>query len=188
MSKPLDQYTDEELVAMPRPNMKLVDEVLDYIIDHQDQWSQFSYASRSDRSSCGTTMCFAGHASVLAGHEVTLDPDTGSLVLDGRDAGWYETARVELGLTHEEAHAMFYTTIHPTGPDDYGTNPKVYQLRNVKVEVERIRARAKAQDEAFNRIAQQFIDAAGLDDVVQPGYKCPESAEVLQGDKGGATE
>jgi hypothetical protein len=115
---------------------------------------------------------------------------TGQLDANGEigiDDDWYTAGRDTLGLTDVEANRLFYRTIHPQ-PEDEGLPVKVYQLKNVKVEVERIRARAKAQDEAFNRIAQQFIDAAGLDDVVQPGYKCPESAEVLQGNKGGATE
>ncbi len=174
-------YTDAELVAMPRVNIKLLDEVLDHIIEHPDQWDQRYWAEENPDSSCGTTFCFAGHAAYLS-NLVTID-QAGIPMLNA-DEGWFATGRDLLGLTDDEAFDLFENTLIVY---DEGSRDEAI-LRNVKVEVERIRARAKAQDEAFNRLAQEFIDAAGLEDVVKPGYECPESTEVMQGITSGAKD
>lgn len=171
---------------MPRVNLELLDKVLDYIIDHPDEWNQNVWCDASEANVCGTVMCFAGHAATMTGHKYTLNEESGDWELDG-GLDSFDVGQEVLGLTHEEAQRLFVGSMFAQDADYYLDKP-TYQLKNVKVEVERIRARAKAQEAAFNRIAQQFIDAAGLDDVVKPGYKCPESAEVLQGNKGGASE
>lgn len=179
------KYTDQELVAMPRVNVDLLDQTLDYIIEHQETWDQGAWAMQTD---CGTTLCFGGQVCSLAGEKIAVRED-GELTLNGNTSGWYETAKNHLGLNSVEAQALFYDTIFVPNCDDMTDEEfKAGQLKNVKVEVEKIRARAKAQEAAFNRIAQEFIDAAGLDDVVQPGYKCPESEAIVQGIKGGANE
>lgn len=176
---------------MPRVNIQLLDEVLDYIIDHPDEWDQGSWFDNSAKSACGTTACFAGHALKMTGHEIVMKRDEDGdwdSYLDGEPSGWETKGAEELGLTPDESYRLFLGTLGPYTRADEKLQREQYQLKNVKVEVERIRARAKAQEAAFNRIAQEFIDAAGLDDVVKPGYRCPESEEVMQGITGGARE
>jgi hypothetical protein len=172
------EWTDEELVAMPRVNVDLLDQVLDTIIEHPDQWNQNTYGLPNDASSCGAVFCFAGHA-LYATDQIEM--------LDGYPSpkgqgGWFDSARDTLGLTDREASDLFLGTL---SGGDYALNDRARMLQNVKVQVEKIRHRAKLQEEAFNRIAQEFIDAAGLDDVVRPGYECPESTEAVQRITGG---
>lgn len=164
--------TDYERVAEPRPNMAEIDRILDYIIDHPDEWDQNTWTNTDPV--CGTTYCFAGHAVVSAGYKIM---DRGAVIYrpDGSIGVSVGTEAQEvLGLTRWEADELFLRSMRPLKSDS---------LELVKIQVEKIRARAKLQDEAFNRLAQEFIDAAGLDTIDLE--HCPDSPQISQGFRGG---
>jgi hypothetical protein len=89
-------------------NKELLQRTIDYIEAHPEEWDQAEWR-------CGTSMCFAGHAAILAGCE--WRDETGPFVLlpDMEDKKYIygDTARVDdaarfmLGLTSNEAMVLF---------------------------------------------------------------------------------
>lgn len=68
-------------------NIELAYEALDYIREHPEEWDQASYT-------CGSTACFAGRASLIAGIHPTMI--------------WIHTARHALGWSDAEAESVFW--------------------------------------------------------------------------------
>ena len=98
---------------MPALNVDLLDRTLAYIEAHPDEHDQGTWR-------CGTAMCFAGHAAVLDGG-VWAGPEHDELVAMREDPAEVrrlssigevvhveDRARRVLGLTGEEAYALFY--------------------------------------------------------------------------------
>lgn len=79
--------------------------------------------TKNPEASCGTTMCFAGHAAVQAGYELRWEEYTD---YDDAKGEWYvagytatyttdgqeieDVAREALGFTRRQAHGVFYAT------------------------------------------------------------------------------
>jgi hypothetical protein len=169
-------YTDGELLAMPRANLDLLDETLDYIETHQDEWDQSSWASRTE---CGTTCCFAGTVAVLTGHELRWDERNHSTYHVTSGHSIEQVAREALGLTNIEADRLFIRTLYPKGCDEFLVDPdglKALRLKAVKVEVERIRYRAREQAKAFAREAERIGEANSKREVVV--VQEPQTAKV----------
>lgn len=59
-------------MTAPTPNAELAYAVLDHIDAHPEQHDQSRWFQKT---TCGTTGCFAGWAVVLAGHHVEFDPE-----------------------------------------------------------------------------------------------------------------
>lgn len=92
-------------------NWTAIDEVLDYIERHPEEWDQKHYTNAfavADGSACNTTYCVAGTAVVLSGGCYVMEKDHGywlSAVGDKVEVD-VEGARV-LGLTGAQADAIF---------------------------------------------------------------------------------
>lgn len=85
-------------------NVDLIHRTLDRIEAEPDRWSQEYFANKTP---CGTTMCFAGHALIKAGY--TLDGET----FFGPKTGWTvpcvgEAAGHVLGLNRQQSDSLFY--------------------------------------------------------------------------------
>lgn len=85
-------------------NKKLLCETMKYIETHPEKWVQWSYR-------CGTSMCFAGWAAVLAGGKWS-NPVGECDTRMKRQGAWPEEEVEEramrvLGLTEEEAAILF---------------------------------------------------------------------------------
>jgi hypothetical protein len=163
--------------------------VLDQIEADPEHWDQTQWSSIAE---CGTTMCFAGWACKMEGLTLGVEVkphlfDARVALADGKDIS--DTARVILGLTDEEATNLFICTTYSSdefilsngSPED-----RAEMLENVKVEVAKISARAKEQQAAFERVAKELIESVPeLEDVLKPGYLCPESRELVMKYLGG---
>lgn len=86
----------------------LLSKVFDHITAHPDEHNQAEWAVLTNASSCGTAMCIAGHAVVMAGHELYFQGDRAFYVkpphLDQTIAG---AAQNSLGLTRRNAEVLF---------------------------------------------------------------------------------
>jgi hypothetical protein len=100
-----------------------------------------------------------------------------------------DVAQEILGLTADEAYILFTDTTYDPDGDTLSNddeNHRAQMLHNVKVEVARIAARAKEQHAAFERVAKELIESVPeLEDVLKPGYLCPESRELVMKYLGG---
>jgi hypothetical protein len=92
---------------MSTPNLELLDDVMQHIDTHPEEWDQANWF-------CGTTACFAGHACARSGYRPLFHPDldyTGRVNLSGAEDGdwcWVGgVAQLVLGLTDEEAQRLF---------------------------------------------------------------------------------
>lgn len=139
----------EEVPLLDRINADRMEEVADYLEAHPEQHDQ-SIWYRVE--SCGTTGCVAGWTSFLSGARIS-EPDLKfhafgvNVVLD-RDAapGTYEFghskvgietyARLELGLTSEEADYLF----HIRGRGETDEQAAIRVMRNMVAKVRRGRA------------------------------------------------
>lgn len=108
-------------MSEPTLNVELLDATLRFVTDHPDEHAQATWR-------CETTMCFAGHTVTLAGKDNWMFPafarfsnllaplpedegivghyDYGGDSFDFVTA--YDRAQRLLGLTYEEANALFY--------------------------------------------------------------------------------
>lgn len=97
-------------------NVPLMRKVLEHISEHPEEHDQGTWA---ERTACGTTMCMAGHAVVMAGHQIswpgTLDDESSAdfvtepIVVDNETTRRIPAvAAHELGLTEEQKDAFFY--------------------------------------------------------------------------------
>lgn len=48
-------------------NIPLARKIYDHVIAHPEEFEMSSYA---ERTACGTTLCIAGHAVQMTGHEI----------------------------------------------------------------------------------------------------------------------
>lgn len=99
-----------------KPNVELLERTLEYVIAHPDEHDQNTWRSVL---SCGTTMCFAGHAATLAGGSwVTIEDHWYGLIPEADDEYQWayhgvpyvlvrKRAQRVLGLTDEQANALF---------------------------------------------------------------------------------
>jgi hypothetical protein len=171
--------TDIKAVSLPIPNMDKLYAVLDRIEADPEHWNQSSWSGLGE---CGTTMCFAGWACKLEGLKLAVEVDGGTAdrgsLASGRAIS--TTAEEILGLTSNEAYNLFIETIHT------GLDGRAKSLQSIKVEVAKIAARAKEQHAAFERVAKELIESVPeLEDVLKPGYLCPESRELVMKYLGG---
>jgi hypothetical protein len=180
------RQTDIYLVNQPIPNMPLLDAVIDRIEAEPERWDQGSWGdireTAEEAEACGTTNCFAGHAVIIAGvmkmqvfKDVWRYDDEEHTSMEIRwlneageeDDEVADKAREVLGLTRDEADSIFYL---------FTTD-----LNQLKVQVERVRGRAREQAAAFNRIAEELLSDPALkqyEDLLRKGW-CPESREAL---------
>lgn len=180
---------DIELVRQPIPNMDKIYAVLDQIEADPEHWDQTNWSLVTE---CGTTMCFAGWACKMEGLTLGIEVKPGSYtasvsLADGRDIS--DAAELILGLTWQEARSLFVETIYG---DDESTlrndrqDHREQMFLNVKVEVQKISARAKEQQAAFERVAKELIASVPeLEAVIQPNYLCPESRDTVLAHLGG---
>jgi hypothetical protein len=85
-------------------NMPLIRKTMEYIYVHPHSWDQGAWVSET---SCGTTMCFAGTAALLAG--ATLDPKTDTCTSpDGYIMSIQDYAAQELGLDWAQEEEIFF--------------------------------------------------------------------------------
>lgn len=191
------RQSDIDLVNMPTPNMDLLDRVIDKIeadIDawNQDSWGDIKGSAWQEEEPCGTTACFAGHAVIEAG--------VARLVIERSENGFWDTrfvtpsgdnlsdiegtAAEALGLPYADAYEIFYHfPVDADYDEDTATirGTKEADLQWFKTKVEELRGRYIEQERAFNRIAEELIASVPeLEDVLKPGYACPESREALR--------
>lgn len=109
----------------------LLDQVLNYIESHPDEWNQETFCSSSASSPCGTTACLAGHALLLSGewqldkHNTFLHVQSGlstekfvqaNSPLFGSDVGTVIVAAELLDISLGTASKLFFTI--PCTADD----------------------------------------------------------------------
>lgn len=107
-------------IEEPWPNLPLLRKVLDHIDAHPEEWHQRFWAINTTETACGTAYCIAGHAAVMTGHDVKIDPadiwsvlvdDNESCIRDLPDEPLESTvafvARQELGLSFEDGCVLF---------------------------------------------------------------------------------
>ncbi len=99
---------------MPELNTQLLQEVVDYIETHPEEWDQDSWANKG---TCGTTLCFAGTTALLDPQVEFIWMNRGeySVAIDivKDDGDWDEIeeyAQRRLGLTNREAYTLFHYT------------------------------------------------------------------------------
>lgn len=106
MSEPIFEPGPTNLPPLPVPNLPLLRKVLDHIDAHPDEWNQNEWGIQTERSSCGTAFCIAGHVAVMSGAEPVWDID-GSMVHVRRPNGQPTPVGVyaaeQLGITWEES-------------------------------------------------------------------------------------
>jgi hypothetical protein len=94
---------------MPDINVPLLRKSLEHITAHPEEWDQKVWAKRTD---CGTACCLAGTALAIQGYEFEWSFGAFSreafATADGENIG--DTAQEELGLTDDEADALFSET------------------------------------------------------------------------------
>lgn len=184
------EQRDIDMVNEPIPNLGLLDRIMEKIQEKPEEWDQAWWAGevRNDEGEvCGTSHCVAGWACAMNeaykidyASESLRVPETDPLSykaqygegMEGPNptpglsrASFSEVAERDLGLTTYEADGLF------DGDND---------LDDVLIHVQEIHARAKRQQAAFNRLAEELI--ASVPEMGEPlkyGYLCPESREVL---------
>lgn len=89
-------------------NAKRLQKVLDYITENPLEHDQYVYARRTH---CGTTMCFAGHGAVQAGHKLQFSiggdayyTDQGHIAVAA--ARWFEITDFEAGLLFDPLNSL----------------------------------------------------------------------------------
>jgi hypothetical protein len=181
---------DIKAVREPIPNMGKVYAVLDRIEADPEHWDQGKWSQIKE---CGTAMCFAGWACKLEGLTLAIEqqPVTNRFAeneLANGDEIEATAVRI-LGITWDEAYELFVETLSYGEDDDRDETEaqrRARHLRNIKREVQRIAARAKEQRAAFERIARELIESVPeLEDVLKPGYLCPESRDLVMKYLGG---
>lgn len=89
-------------------NVEKLEAVLDYIRTHPEEHNQSTWA---EKTACGTTLCFAGTAAALAGHQFVWDEFSNDAYLCRAQSGKVEyvaaVAVRELDLTDAQADALF---------------------------------------------------------------------------------
>jgi hypothetical protein len=180
--------TDIKAVSLPIPNMDKLYAVLDQIEADPEHWNQVQW---SEATECGTTMCFAGWACKMEGLKLQAETDSSRLARAYLANGEFieYVAQEILGLADDEAYSLFTETTYDPDGDSLSNddeNHRAQMLNNVKVEVAKIAARAKEQHAAFERVARELIESVPeLEDVLKPGYLCPESRELVMKYLGG---
>lgn len=93
------------------PNVPLLRKTMEYIEQHPDEWSQDVWSAKR---ACGTTMCFAGTALHLSGHDFVYQPTNEDVEFAAMVRGFEndgsvgEVAARVLGLSEEQASAIFH--------------------------------------------------------------------------------
>lgn len=113
-------------------NLELLKQTWEFIKKNPEMHNQADFINNTQ---CGTTMCFAGHATVLSGAEFPKEPNDSYWFLtpdgkltekdeNGARKGIYveKYARDVLGMTDEEAQFIFYHT------SNYGFAEKIEYL------------------------------------------------------------
>ncbi len=95
---------------LPEPNIPLLRKAVEWAeaeaakTDGTGLWNQAWYAEQRE---CGTAYCIAGFA-IMAGLSGAKLVDGYELEVDGNDCvSWFDTGRAALGLTENEAYALF---------------------------------------------------------------------------------
>lgn len=92
-------------------NVPLLRKVLEHITEHPEEHSQHVWAARSD---CGTTMCVAGHAVSMTGHDMMYSSlgaygeAVGCTDKDGVAYSIQAAAAKELDLSPSQASGLFH--------------------------------------------------------------------------------
>jgi hypothetical protein len=84
-------------------NVELLERTLTYIRDHPEEWDQGHWI-------CNTTACFAGHAILLDGVEITnrLPSNWGMYSTRSGEIDVSVSAEQRLGLTRQQANTLFW--------------------------------------------------------------------------------
>lgn len=92
-------------------NDGLIDDVVDYIRKHPDEWNQAVWGYRE---SCGTQACFAGTALLLSGYEIS---ENGGFVNPDGDKVWSvpNEAQMLLGITEPQRWLLFFALSEEQG-------------------------------------------------------------------------
>lgn len=87
-------------------NKPLIMDTLKLIEENPGRWDQDAF---SDKTDCGTTMCFGGWALALSGY--TLDEQAHFHTPHGHRMSWLrveDTAQDLLGLSDDQVESIFY--------------------------------------------------------------------------------
>lgn len=104
-------------------NVPLMRKVLEHITEHPEEHDQQSWA---EKTACGTTYCMAGHAVLMAGHEIAwsaiagvyLEEDGADRVTEPIETSESFTQYIphvaahELGIDHMQASMLFYDSTY----------------------------------------------------------------------------
>lgn len=82
-------------------NLELLNKTLDIIKVKPEEYDQNTWVSKDEDSPCGTTMCFAGHAAILAGAEI---PDPKKHIVQD----WYVKLSDNSYLNYQDTSAVNY--------------------------------------------------------------------------------
>lgn len=94
-------------------NEPLLQKVMDHVTAHPEEFDMAEWATQ--KPDCGTTLCIAGHAAVMAGHDLSWSwwqrsPGSPPVLTAARTTGGHLIKRVAqeaLGLTDEQAYRLF---------------------------------------------------------------------------------
>lgn len=101
-----------EKATDPLPNLQLLRKVLDYINTHPDEWDQRAYfVFNNDKADVFgevhiKSACIAGRAALMSDWEPINHSTVRRGDMAGRDVA--SVAKLELGLTTDEATGLFY--------------------------------------------------------------------------------
>jgi len=112
--RPVDPPMDVQTANAPGANAPLLWKVYDHIKAHPKEWNQLDWAIRrqTQEEVCGTAYCFAGHAVVMAGHQIDWERadefrsgDITAHLTDGQRIE--DVAMYELGLSELQGCDLF---------------------------------------------------------------------------------
>lgn len=83
-------------------NVELLRKTMDHIRENSHLWNQRNWYNANP---CGTTMCFAGHAAVLAGFPQPPHDNGKAWIHNGKHVCTY--AKEVLGISHLQANRLF---------------------------------------------------------------------------------
>jgi hypothetical protein len=84
---------------MKSPNLDLIDDVMDHIDTHPEEWDQ-------ERWFCGTAACFAGRAALMDGWEIVYG--WGEIRKNGERRFAEGLAEDILGLSYDQSQRLFH--------------------------------------------------------------------------------
>lgn len=156
-------------------NVELLDATMEHIRNNPQKWRQASWYMWVDEAgrtkyqgvvvdveevnSCGSAMCFAGHAALKSGFPAPPKSNfqIWSAKIDGKDWDVSDFARMKLGLTWDQSDVLFS-----------GDN----SMEDLETLVALLKENPEATEEDMKRAIDRWYDEGEDEDEDEEGYCC----------------